>query len=68
MTLPQLVIKQLVSIVKKLSKKYSDTLINLDEEIEKVESELSSLIDDLNADEFDMKGLAEFKKLLGGEN
>lgn len=68
MTLPQLVIKQLVSIVKKLSKKYSDTLINLDEEIEKVESELSSMIDDLNADEFDMKGLAEFKKLLGGEN
>lgn len=68
MTLPQLVIKQLVSIVKKLSKKYSDTLINLDEEIEKVESELSSMIDDLNADEFDMKGLVEFKKLLGGEN
>lgn len=68
MTLPQLVIKQLVSIVKKLSKKYSDTLNNLDEEIEKVESELSSMIDDLNADEFDMKGLVEFKKLLGGEN
>ena len=68
MTLPQLVIKQLVSIVKKLSKKYSDTLINLDEEIEKVESELSSMIDDLNADEFDIKGLVEFKKLLGGEN
>lgn len=68
MTLPQLVIKQLVSIVKKLSKKYSDTLINLDEEIEKVESELSSMIDDLNGDEFDMKGLVEFKKLLGGEN
>lgn len=68
MTLPQLVIKQLVSIVKKLSKKYSDTLINLDEEIEKVELELSSMIDDLNADEFDMKGLVEFKKLLGGEN
>lgn len=66
MTLPQLVIKQLVSIVKKLSKKYSDTLINLDEEIEKVESELSSMIDDLNADEFDTKGLVEFKKLLGG--
>lgn len=68
MTLPQLVIKQLVSIVKKLSKKYSDTLINLDEEIEKVESELSYMIDDLNADEFDTKGLVEFKKLLGGEN
>ena len=67
MTLPQLVIKQLVSIVKKLSKKYSDTLINLDEEIEKVEAELSSMIDDLNADEFDTKGLVEFKKLLGGE-
>lgn len=67
MTLPQLVVKQLVSLVKKLSKKYSDTLINLDKEIANVEAELSLMIDDLEADEFDTKGLIEFKKLLGGE-
>ena len=64
--MPNIVIKQLISKIKKLSKKYDDTLINLDEQIEQTEKELSSMLDDLTADEFDSKGLEEFRKLLGG--
>lgn len=35
-------------------------------EISETEKELCSMIDDLCGNEFDMKGLSEFKKLLGG--
>ena len=65
--LPDLVLKQLIAKVNKLSKKYNYTLLGLDDEIAKTEKELSSMIDELNADEFDSKGLEEFKKLLGGD-
>ena len=65
--LPDLVLKQLIAKVNKLSKKYDYTLVGLDDEIAKTEKELSSMIDELNADEFDSKGLEEFKKLLGGD-
>jgi len=39
----------------------------LENEIESTEKELSKMIDELEGNEFDMLGLAEFKKLLGGE-
>ena len=65
--LPDIVVNDLISKVKKLSKKYEDTLLSLDEEITNTEKELSTLFDDLEADEFDKKGLEEFKKLLGGD-
>ncbi len=51
----------------KLSKKYSETLVDIDEGIHNTQKELVGLIDELDADEFDKKGLEEFKKLLGGE-
>ena len=65
--LPEIVINDLISKINNLGKKYEDTLINLDEQIKSVEKQLSSMIDELDADEFDKKGLEEFKKLLGGE-
>lgn len=65
--LPGIVINDLISKINNLGKKYEDTLINLDEQIKSVEKQLSSMIDELDADEFDKKGLEEFKKLLGGE-
>ena len=37
-------------------------------EISKTESELSSMIDELTANKFDMKGLMEFKSLLEGDS
>ena len=52
--------------VENLSKKYENTLLSVEDEIIKTEKELSSMIDDLVGDEFDMKGLNEFKSLLNG--
>ena len=65
--LPDIVVNELITKVNKLSKKYEDTLLSLDEEIAKTEKDLSTLLDDLEADEFDKKGLEELKKLLGGD-
>ena len=66
--LPDILINELISKVTKLSKKYKDTLISIDDEISKTEDQLSKLLDELNADEYDKKGLEELKKLLGGNN
>lgn len=65
--LPNLVIKDLVAKVNYLKNKYKDTLLDIETDIEKTSSELNILIDDLTGDDFDMKGLQELKKLLGGE-
>ena len=51
-----------------LSKKYDSTLISLENEIADTEKELASMIDELTGNEFDMKGLNEFKSLLNGGN
>lgn len=65
--LPSLVIKDLVTKVNYLKNKYKDTLLDIETDIKKTSSELNGLIDDLTGDSFDMKGLQELKKLLGGE-
>ena len=54
--------------IDKISDKYLTTLSDLENEISKTESELSSMIDELTANEFDMKGLMEFKFLLEGDS
>ncbi len=65
--LPNLIIKDLVSKVNNLKKKYNDTMLDIEDQIEKSTSDLNALIDELVGDEFDMQGLQELKKLLGGE-
>ena len=67
MQLPEKIVSNLVSKVEALSKKYDSTLAELENEIESTERELSKMIDELEGNEFDMLGLAEFKKLIGGE-
>lgn len=67
MQLPERIVSNLVAKVEALSKKYDSTLAELENEIESTERELSKMIDELEGNEFDMLGLAEFKKLLGGE-
>ena len=52
--------------IENLSKKYENTLLSVEDEIIKTEKELSLMIDELVGDEFDMKGLNEFKSLLNG--
>lgn len=64
--IPGTVISSLTSKVSKLSKKYEETMVDLSDKIESSEKELCAMLDDLTGDEFDIKGLQEFKKLLGG--
>ena len=67
--LPNHIIKDLISNVLNLSKKYSLTLIDLESQIKEAETSLVGMIDELVGDEYDMKGLNELKSLLkGGEN
>ena len=60
-------IQNLEKEIKSLAKKYETVLTTLDEEIKNTECSLADMIDDLDADEFDKKGLAELQKLLRGE-
>jgi len=67
MQLPDRIVSELVDKLKALAKKYETTFAEIESQIEETEKELSLMIDDLEAGEFDMRGLYEFKKLLGGE-
>ena len=59
-------IKSLEKAIKELAKKYEFTLTGIDKEISKVEAEVSSMIDDLEGDDYGLKGLQILKKLLLG--
>lgn len=65
--LPNDIIKELVSKISNLANKYSLTLVELESQIKKSENSLSTLIDELEGNEYDMKGLEELKTLLKGE-
>ena len=65
--LPKEIINNFIKNIKKISNKYETTLVNLEDEIKKIENELAGMIDELTGDEFDMKGLSELKALLSGE-
>ena len=65
--LPENVINTLVGDIKALQKKYEITFLDVEREIRETEQKLALMIDELVGDEFDMKGLGEFKKLLTGE-
>ena len=62
---PDNVIKEFASKVEKTANKYSITMADIEEQIAETEKELSSMLDMLEGDTFDMQGLAELKKLLG---
>lgn len=50
-----------------LEEKYRDTYANVAEQISETERELGAMLGQLVGDEFDMLGIAELRKLLGGE-
>jgi len=64
--LPKSIIDELTTKVVILSVKYSTTYSDVAKEINKAENSLSKLIDGLEGNEFDMKGLNELKNLLNG--
>ena len=66
MKLPDGIVSDLVSKLDSLAKKYETTLEEVESEIDETEKALSSMIDELVGGEFDMLGLKELQKLLGG--
>lgn len=65
--LPKVLINELTTKVQTLAEKYATTYADVENEIHDTEKALSSLIDELTGNEFDMKGLREFKSFLKGE-
>ena len=64
---PDIVLADFISKLDALTKKYETTFAAVEQEIAETEQSLSSMLDELTGNEFDMRGLAEFKKLLGGK-
>lgn len=64
--LPDTVIDSLVSQIQALQNKYATTFFEVEQQISETEATLSGMIDDLEGNEYDMLGLNELKKLLGG--
>lgn len=60
-------IKEFEKNIRQLFKKYEVTYLDIETEIKNTEDILSGMIDELDADEFDKKGLDELKKLLRGD-
>ncbi len=65
--LPDTIVNNLVSKIQALQSKYDTTYFEVEAEIKETERKLSSMIDELEGNEFDMKGLSEFRALLMGE-
>lgn len=65
--LPDDAIGELVAKVTKLASKYEVTYMELEKEIKEAEQSLATMLDDLVGNDYDMKGLSEFKSLLLGD-
>ena len=64
--IPENIIACLITKLSSLADKYSTTFSEVEDQIVNTEKELSGMIDMLSGDEFDMQGLSELKKMLGG--
>ena len=64
--LPDTIIADFTTKLEKLAAKYSITFSEVEDQIVETEKELSGMLDQLTGEDFDMQGLAELKKLLGG--
>lgn len=65
--LPDSIVAAFAAKLEALAKKYETTFFEVEEQISETEATLSTMLDELTGSEYDLKGLAEFKKLLGGE-
>lgn len=65
--LPNYIVSALENRINALTKKYSVTMLDVECEIDKAEREFSAMIDELEGDEYDLKGLRELQKMLKGE-
>lgn len=65
--MPVAVLNDLTAKIKALSVKYAVTLSDVETQIRETEHSLAAMLDELTGGEDDMKGIAEFKRLLGAE-
>lgn len=65
--LPDKMLDNFIKALQNLQSKYETTFEEIEEEIFSTEKELSNMISYLTGNEFDMKGLDELRKMLGGE-
>lgn len=66
-SIPNNLIDNLSKEIKHLSEKYSETYLDITNNIRKTEKELSKMIDELTGCEEDLKGLNELKSLFSGD-
>lgn len=66
--LPDSVIDSLINKIQTIQAKYETTYFEIEKQIKETEKVLCTMIDELDGNEFDMKGLGEFKSLLTGES
>ena len=65
--LPHAVIDSFIAKIVALNNKYATTYSDVCNQIEEAESELAAMLGQLTGNEYDMAGVAELRKLLGGE-
>ena len=65
--LPDTVIDRLVHRIQALQSKYATTFLEVEKQIKETEKELAQMVDELDGNEYDLKGLGELKSLLLGE-
>lgn len=65
--LPETLLADFAKQVQALADKYADTLEDIENEIQETEKSLSSMLSELTGDEFDMAGIRQLQKMLGGE-
>lgn len=66
-TLPATLLSSFISTLDALNKKYASTFSDIETQIQETEKELSTMLDQLVGSAFDMQGISELKKMLGGE-
>ena len=64
--LPERIISDFVTKLEKLATKYETTFEGVEAQIHDTEAQLSGMIAQLTGSEYDMEGLAELRKMLGG--
>jgi type I restriction enzyme M protein len=65
--LPETLLSDFAKQVQALEDKYADTLEDIENEIQETEKSMSSMLSELTGDEFDMAGIRQMQKMLGGE-
>lgn len=65
--IPEAAAAAFVVKIKALNEKYATTYADVCDQISSAEAELSNMLDQLMGNDFDMAGINELKKLLGGE-